>query len=262
MIISSIKKISTIFLLLICTQIGAYTLRDEVQDYAMYQLLSGANAHNQHQMNEVQYVINLQTPGYIRKSLVNVREKDKTVSNSFFYQWKPGPPNDTGREYDFYLDGKGRCWFVLQLPNMIAFTRDGRFRRDFQGKLVTLSGNWPVLGEEGPIYIPDGGRFTVSRSGVIYANDARIGRFKIAVFKSRRDLNKLSSPNGTIFFAEETVDIIDDETVYSVVQGHLETASILRTYDHKWSRGGWDATVKTAHLINKTIGTGGTLSAP
>lgn len=262
MITSTIKLLLFFLISSFCSQTFGYTLRDEVQDYAMYQLLTGANSHYQHTLNEVQYVINLQTPGYIRKTLVNVRNTNKTVENSIYYKWRPGPPNETGREYDFFLNGNGRCWFMLQLPNMLAFTRDGRFRRDFQGKIVTLSGSWPVLGESGAIYIPEGDRLTVSRSGVIFSNGNRIGKFKIAVFKTRRDVNKLSSPNGSIFFTEEAVDISDDETAYKVAQGHLETASILRSNDQKWSKNAWEATVKTAHLINKTIDTGGTLASP
>jgi flagellar basal body rod protein FlgF len=239
----------------------SYELEDEVNEFYLNQTLDGANSYAQQQLNTVEYTINLHTPGYIRKSLVTVRDRNKKIENSFFYKWYPGPPMETRRQYDCYLDAKGLGFFMIQIPGTIAFTRDGRFMVDSQGRLVTMAGQYPVLGEDGIITLPEGD-FMVSSSGVIYVNGKIVQRLKIAIFASLEQLNKLTSPNGVIFIADDLPVFKNSTEGYKIDQGFLESASVTRAYDSKWAKQAYEASINTAHQITKTLRSGSSIALP
>mgnify|MGYP007000145476 len=112
------------------------------------------------------------------------REEGYEVDYIPFFRWRAGPMVDTGKELDLYLDANSRGFFVVQLPNSIAFTRDGRFLLDSRRRIVTLSGMYPLLGEEGEIILPEGEDILVSRSGLIYVDGQPVTRIKVAVFRT------------------------------------------------------------------------------
>jgi flagellar basal-body rod protein FlgF len=65
--------------------------------------------------------------------------------------FSPGQFRYTGLNTDVGIDGPG--FFEVQLPDgNVAYTRDGEFRLDGQGRLVTKQG-FEVLGEGGPIQL-------------------------------------------------------------------------------------------------------------
>lgn len=254
--------VAFIFFLFPCSFLFSYEIGDEVQDFYLKQTIQGANSYFDQQMNSVEYVVNGLNPGFIRKSLITVRDEEKNINTVSFYKWRPGPPEETRRLLDFYLDAKGLGFFMIQLPGVIGFTRDGRFLRDYQGRIVTMSGNYPVLGEDGPIVIPQTQDITVSRAGMIYANGNAVQRFRIAVFSSTDSLNKLFSPNGVFFISNEALPFKDNDPSIAVVQGFLESASILRAYDSKWAKPAYEAAVNTAHQITKTYRSGSSIALP
>jgi flagellar basal-body rod protein FlgG len=81
------------------------------------------------------------------------------------FQMQQGPIKNTGGELDLAIDGGG--WFEIQLPNGdSAYTRDGNFKRNQDGQMVTSEGY--VLAPE--IVIPnDTLRVTVNADGEVYA---------------------------------------------------------------------------------------------
>src|SRR5262249_9339987 len=99
-----------------------------------------------------------------------------------------GPLEQTGNPLDMAVDGKG--FFAVQTADGEAYTRDGRFSMDNQGRVVTRNGD-PVQGEGGPLTInPTGGPISVSREGSISQDGAVIGKFKVVEFKTPGGLEK------------------------------------------------------------------------
>jgi len=240
----------------------SFSEHNETQDIAMRMIMTGANTHFEHQHNANQYTINLQTPGYIRRSLYNIQSKDKELSNEFYFKWRPGPHDFTNRPLDFAIDAQGRGFFVVQLPHGIGYTRDGRCRINHLGQLVLSAGNYPLLGENGVITIGND-RITVNSAGVIFDdNGRRIDQIKVAVFKSSYQMRSLATPNGVIFISDQVLDLVEGRKYYRVRQHWLETPNTLRTHDSVWAKHAYSATVKTGHAINSSYRTAATLSQP
>ena len=62
---------------------------------------------------------------------------------------RPGTLRSTGQSLDVAIAGAG--FFEVSTPEGLAYTRQGNFRLDGQGRLVTASGH-PVMGKGGEIY--------------------------------------------------------------------------------------------------------------
>ena len=77
----------------------------------------------------------------------------------------PGPMIATGNALDVAVEGDG--WIAVQAPDgSEAYTRAGNFRIDPFGLLTTASGE-PVLGEGGPIAIPQFEKLDIGADGTI-----------------------------------------------------------------------------------------------
>jgi flagellar basal-body rod protein FlgG len=157
------------------------------------------------------------------------------VTTSF----EEGPIKLTDIPFDFAINGNG--FFQMQTPDGIQYTRDGRFHRDIDGKLINPNGYY-VLGRNGaPITLPEG-LLTVSHQGQIFVNEAQVGEFGLANFENlKEDLVKL---NETMFVPREGVaaqvlapantniyqGYLEDSNV-DAAQGVTEMMSVLRAYE-------------------------------
>jgi flagellar basal-body rod protein FlgG len=136
--------------------------------------------------------------------------------------FESGPLKLTDVPYDFAVAGDG--FFQMQTPEGTQYTRDGRFHRDIDGKLINMNGYY-VLGRNGaPITIPEG-LLTVSHQGEIFVNDAMVGEIGLADFENlKEDLVKL---NETMFVPREgitaQVAAAADTNIY---QGYLEDSNV------------------------------------
>jgi flagellar basal-body rod protein FlgF len=84
----------------------------------------------------------------------------------------PGVVQGTGRHLDVAV--KGRSWLTVQaLDGTEAYSRAGALDVDAQGQLVTVAGGLPVLGDGGPIVIPQGARVEIAPDGTV---SARVGQ--------------------------------------------------------------------------------------
>ncbi len=67
--------------------------------------------------------------------------------------YEKGPVQSTGRSLDIAVNGDG--WLAVQTPDgSEGYTRAGNLRININGQLLTGAGH-PVLGEAGPIVIPE-----------------------------------------------------------------------------------------------------------
>lgn len=88
---------------------------------------------------------------------------DSTVGTDF----TPGPLQNTGRDLDVAVQGKG--WIALQLEDgSEAYTRNGSFKISENGVLQTQNG-MNVMGDGGPIAIPPDVTLMVGGDGTVSA---------------------------------------------------------------------------------------------
>jgi flagellar basal-body rod protein FlgF len=106
---------------------------------------------------------------------------DSTVGTNF----APGPLQQTGRDLDVALQGKG--WIALQLEDgSEAYTREGSLKLSENGVLQTQRGI-SVLGEGGPISVPPNVTVTIAKDGTVSTSEigikpglaTEVGRIKL-----------------------------------------------------------------------------------
>ena len=214
-------------------------------DNGTREIAYAASTFQEHMLKSMDYTVNVSTPGFIRKSLSNVRlynskEGRHVVVPVFSYKWIEGPPVQSDRMLDFCINGNNKSFFTVQLTNnMIGFTKDGRFRVDYEGRLVTLSGNFPVLGTTGFIRFNDTANIdvTVSRSGSVYNNNTLIGQMKITSFEYFQEMNDfLHNINGAFFILTKDIAVTNDPKAYGVLQGFYMQSNSYKSHDGKFYR--------------------------
>ncbi len=145
-------------------------------DRLIYTAMTGAKHILEQQANTSHNLANAATTGF-RAQLDSFRAVpvigeglptrafvvDATVGSDF----TPGPIQNTGRELDVAVQGKG--WIALQLEDGTeAYTRNGSFKISENGVLQTQSGI-NVMGDAGPIAIPPDVTVTVGKDGTVSA---------------------------------------------------------------------------------------------
>ena len=101
--------------------------------------------------------------------------KKRKMKRVLFYRLSQGYPRETKNALDFYIEGKG--FFVVEIPGgWPAYTQDGRFEIDDEGRIVTFDDHFPVLGENGHIYVGPGS-IDVDKNGVIYQGQNVVDTF-------------------------------------------------------------------------------------
>ena len=95
----------------------------------------------------------------------------------------------TDAPLDLAIEGQG--FFQVSSPSGPRFTRDGRFRLDDNGRLVT-EGGLPVMDDGGGEITldPQQGVITVSKDGVITQGTTRVGKVGVFTFQTLSTLEK------------------------------------------------------------------------
>ena len=92
-----------------------------------------------------------------------------------------GALRQTGRTLDFAIEGEG-AFFTVQTAGGEAYTRDGAFTLDAEGRLTTEAGH-PVLGDGGEIVLdPALGAVSVAEDGTITQDGQPVGRLNAVRF--------------------------------------------------------------------------------
>lgn len=131
-----------------------------------------------------------------------------------------GPLNFTGNSMDLGLQGSG--YFVVEQDGEFLYTRNGSFRLDESGRLVTNGGAVVMDEQDNPIvFSPDESVIEISRDGSVRTENGEIGQLRIVNFADQQDMELIGSSllrtNQVPFEAAGT----------EVVQGMLEGSNVI-----------------------------------
>jgi flagellar basal-body rod protein FlgF len=102
-----------------------------------------------------------------------------------------GRMDQTGGMLDLAITGPG--YFVVQTPSGERYTRNGHFKLDDQGSLVTTEG-YQVQSDGGAITLqPQEGDLQVAADGTLSTNLQLLGKLRVVAFNDERALKKVGS---------------------------------------------------------------------
>ena len=151
--------------------------------------------------------------------------------------YSQGALTNTGSPLDVAIDGKG--FFQISTADGPRYTRDGRFKLDPTGKLVTQDGD-AVQGDGSDIVLdPKKGPVSIADTGVISQGGNEVGKLTVVTFDSLAALSKDGGNNyrndsnltpTTSTSAQLRQGMLESSNVQPVVQiTHL--IEISRAYD-------------------------------
>lgn len=177
-------------------------------------------------------MVNSETPGYrqsdvVIKSFPTYLEEAKIRSSTqvpqiegAYYNQNPGTLLRTGNKTDLAIGGSG--FFVVETPQGEGYTRDGRFTLDQNGNLVSVAGNYPLVGLGGNIRVEPGKEVEFTARGDVLVDGAVVNTIKVVKLD---DLSDLKLMGGSIFKSSGKANI---ETVESprVMSGYVEASNV------------------------------------
>jgi len=146
--------------------------------------------------------------------------------------YEQGPTKITNGMLDLLINGDG--FFAVQLPNgTVAYTRDGSFKPNSQGQIVTTSG-YPLIPQ---IQIPQGTvNVTISPTGEVKAMNSRgeenvIGQIQLTNFINPGALRRIGEglAVATVASGPPVVGIPGENGLGSLQQGALEGSNVKPT---------------------------------
>lgn len=168
----------------------------------------------------------------IREPMMNMRSKQMYPNPDYYAKVRiaesridmsQGTLKQTGNPLDVAITGEG--FFKIQdFKGDTYYTRDGTFHVNPEGVLVNTKGH-RVLGDGGPIELPQNAKIFIDGRGQIYANNEQIGALQVVNVDKPEALTKFGH---TYFQKPQDVEIAEtpmpDESVIS--QGYLEAPNI------------------------------------
>lgn len=175
-------------------------------------------------------IANVSTPGFqsshpiFAEFLVSIDETGEEIAyvidEGTVRNLNPGPVNSTGNPLDIAIEGRG--YFVVETEEGISYTRNGAFRLDASGQLVTSSGATVMNDGNDPIVIAPGEtKINITRDGTISTENGAIGRFRLVEFTDEQSMTQLG--NSLFDSEQEPLEAADS----SVVQGMLEGSNVI-----------------------------------
>ena len=179
-------------------------------------------------------IANASTTGFKREGVqfnTFLSQPSSKQSTSYVYDratyrdTSPGTITSTGNPLDLAIQGVG--YFQIQTPQGTQYTRNGAFRTDNQGQIVTSSG-LPVLSDAGqPIILPEDSRdITISGDGFITAqvgtgsSRAQLGKIGVVSFANDQQVTPAGNGLSTTMQAPTPV------TGNAIVQGAIEASNV------------------------------------
>ena len=138
-----------------------------------------------------------------------------------FYSNIQGALIKTDGKFDLALGSEG--YFVLAGPWGEGYTRDGRFRLDKDGRVLSVAGNFPVLGQGGPIVVTPGAEIEFTQNGEVKVDGVVVDHIRV-VQPERKDA--LESLSGSIFKRKDPNVVLQELENPRVIQGYVEASNV------------------------------------
>ncbi|MFH1058701.1 MAG: flagellar hook-basal body protein [Pseudomonadota bacterium] len=188
-------------------------------DYGFVEV-SRAALVQQHNMDVIaNNLSNVSTPGFKGDRVVFSDLMAREIKHCL----EQGPIQATENPLDVAIGGEG--FFQVQAPNGVRLTRDGAFKMQSDGRLVTSEG-FPVLGGGGsPITLnPNGGRPYIDDKGNISQNGEQVGKLDLVKVDDVKTMvkegaNLFGGPDGKPLATTPTTDAV-------LSQGYVEMANV------------------------------------
>ena len=140
-----------------------------------------------------------------------------------------GTLKETGNPLDLAIRGPG--YFVVETEDGERYTRNGHFRLDEAGQLVTQGGN-PVLSDSGQpfFFSPEDSAIMVAPDGTVSTENGELGRIRVVRFENDQELRETT---GGLLTSEsppqdvETPDVAQNMLENSNVQPIMEIARMI-----------------------------------
>ncbi len=170
-------------------------------------------------------------PGQVQTP-VGIQVGNGTRVSAQYSQHELGPAKITNNIFDLMINGEG--FFSVQLPNgQVAYSRDGSFKMDSQGRLTT-SGGYPMVPG---IQIPNNtSGVTITATGEVRVMDTQgqeqtIGQIQIASFLNPSAMMKIGENlwRPTPSAGNITQGIPGENGLGALQQGALEASNVKPT---------------------------------
>lgn len=202
-------------------------------DAMIYTVMSGAERALRAQQVHANNLANLDTGGF-RADLELA--SSEAVTRGYGYDARhmsrmeanvvasrEGVTRETGRELDVSIAGQG--YFAVQWQGGEAYTRAGSFVVDQDGTL-TVNGH-PVLGDAGPIVLPQYSKLEISDDGTISIQPPGQAEMQVVdqLKRVRPDADAVTKNTAGLIVARSGEPLPADDTV-TVRSGHLEGSNV------------------------------------
>jgi flagellar basal-body rod protein FlgF len=184
---------------------------------------------------------NVNTTGF-KKSNVFVRELikadiavregttkpiDSMINQTQKIDFSQGILQETKNPLDAAISGSG--FFTIETPQGVRYTRNGNFNLSSDGSLVTAQG-YKVLGEKGPIYLPNAAKsqskqFNISKKGEISIGTQPLDKLLI-VDVPAESLTQDVKYSGENLFMAKNASQMPINSSYEINQGFLEESNV------------------------------------
>jgi flagellar basal body rod protein FlgG len=178
-------------------------------------------------------MVHAEVPGYKKSSAIikgfpvelsAAQQKYRAVKpqvEGSYYSDIQGGLVKTGNPLDIALGSEG--YFVLAGPWGEGYTRDGRFQLDKDGRLVSVAGNFPVMGSAGPIVVTPGAAVEIDQDGQVLVDKVKVDRLRVAQPEQKDGLDQLS---GSLFKKRQENIVIREVDSPRVIQGYVEASNV------------------------------------
>lgn len=151
------------------------------------------------------------------------------LAGTQFIQHDRGQFKQTEKPFDLALDEK-QTYFAIAVPDQegnvsVQLTRDGRFTRDSQGYLATITGGHKVLdANDQPIQLPETGDMLVQDNGQILVDGEEITHLQVTAVKNINDLVKRGQNLYAMPAGDDEFRVPSER--FAVLQGYVEQSSV------------------------------------
>ena len=139
------------------------------------------------------------------------------AETAFFTDYSTGAVKQTGNTFDLAIDGDG-FFAVTTADGQRAYTRQGNFRLDSTGRLVTADGAQVAGG-----IVIAGGKVDVNGKGEVFVDGSQVGRLEVVDFPKPYALQKLG---GGLFVPADPQAAPQPVAGEPVRQGAIEESNV------------------------------------